>query len=306
MLSWTGPHCAIIDYIAGESGQTSLISRLLVNGTGVIMTGNDATFVGSIPTLYEQYLGPLLFQPYAEDISARVAELKPGKVLETAAGTGIVTRALAQSLPQTVEIVATDLNQAMLDHAATLLQAPNVRWKQADAQALPFEDASFDAVVCQFGVMFFPDKQQGYREAHRVLKPGGRFVFNVWGRLEDNEFSHCVSQAVAALFPDNPPRFLERTPYGYFDPDVITAELQRVGFGRVEIEAVEKVSRAASAREPAIGFCQGTPLRSEIETRDASRLSEVTDTAAETIAARFGPTAVQGRMLAYVMVGYHL
>lgn len=270
------------------------------------MTGNDASFMGAIPALYERYLGPLFFQPYAEDIVARVGTLEHGKLLETAAGTGIVTRALARSLPRTVEIVATDLNQAMLDYATTLLHAPQARWRRADAQDLPFADASFEAVVCQFGVMFLPDKQRGYREALRVLKPGGRFVFNVWGRLEDNEISHTVAQAVAALFPDNPPRFMERTPFGYSDTDVIRAELQRAGFGRVEIDAVEKVSRAASAHEPAIGLCQGTPLRNEIEARDPSRLGEATDKAANAVAARFGPSAVQGRMLAYAITGHRV
>ncbi len=268
------------------------------------MTGNDASFMGAIPALYERYLGPLFFQPYAEDIAARVGTLERSRVLEIAAGTGIVTRTLARSLPRTGEIVATDLNQAMLDYAATLLHAPQVRWQQADAQELPFEDASFEAVVCQFGVMFLPDKQRGYREALRVLEPGGRFVFNTWGRLEDNEISRTVAQAVAALFPDNPPRFIERTPHGYFDTDVVRAELERAGFERVEIDTVEKVSRAASAHEPAIGLCQGTPLRNEIEARDPSRLGEATDKAAEAVAARFGPSAVRGRMLAYVIVGH--
>ena len=270
------------------------------------MTGGDASFAGAIPALYEQYLGPVFFRPYAEDIATRVGTLERGRVLETAAGTGIVTRALAQSLPRSVEIVATDLNQAMLDYAATIFQDLRVRWRQADAQELPFEDASFEAVVCQFGVMFLPDKRRGYREALRVLKPGGRFVFNVWGRIEDNEITHRVTQAVASLFPDDPPRFFERTPHGYFDSDVIREEMQRAGFGQIEVETVEKASRAASAREPAIGLCQGSPLRNEIEARDPSRLGEATDKAAEAVAARFGQGAVQGRMLAYVITGHRL
>ena len=139
------------------------------------MTASDAAFAGSIPALYEQYLGSLLFQPFAEDMAGRLRDVTSGRVLETAAGTGIVTRALVKVLPPQVEIIATDLNQAMLDLAQTKLQAPNVTWRQTNAQTLPFEDSSFDAVVCQFGVMFFPDKQAAFREALRVLKPGGRF-----------------------------------------------------------------------------------------------------------------------------------
>jgi ubiquinone/menaquinone biosynthesis C-methylase UbiE len=264
------------------------------------MSATDATFAGSIPATYEQYLGPLLFEPYAEDLAERCRDLR-GRILETAAGTGIATRALAQSLPPSVEIIATDLNQAMLDLAATRLRAPNVRWQQADAQAPPFEDAAFDAVVCQFGVMFLPDKLKGYQEALRVLKPGGRFTFNIWNSLAANEISRCVADAVAALFPDDPPRFLERTPYGHSDADLIRDHLEQTGFVQIDIEAVEKISRAPSPWEPAIGLCQGTPLRSEIEARDPSQLHEATDKAAQAIAARFGQSAVEGRMRAYVI-----
>jgi ubiquinone/menaquinone biosynthesis C-methylase UbiE len=273
-------------------------------GLEEIMSATDATFAGSIPALYERYLGPLLFQPYAVNLADRLRDIRQGRILETAAGTGIATRAMAEALPSAVEIVATDLNQAMLDLAATRLQAPNVKWQQADAQALPFEDAQFEAVVCQFGVMFLPNKQAAYREALRVLKPGGRFVFNVWDRLDANPISQIVSDTVARQFPDNPPRFLERTPFGYSDPDLIRDELREAGFERVEIEPVEKISRAPSPREPAIGLCQGTPLRSEIEARAPDRLEQVTDKAAEAIAAQFGPSSIENQMRAYVATAW--
>jgi ubiquinone/menaquinone biosynthesis C-methylase UbiE len=265
------------------------------------MGSTDAAFAGSIPSLYEQYLGPLLFEPYAEETAGRLRGLTQGRILETAAGTGIVTRAMVGALPPAVEIVATDLNQAMLDLAATRLQAPQVTWRQADAQALPFEDAAFDAVVCQFGVMFFPDKGAGYREALRVLKPGGRFLCVVWDRLEANPVSKAVSDAVARLFPDDPPRFFERVPFGYADPDRIRGELRQAGFEDAAIETVEKVSHAPSPREPATGLCQGTPLRGEIEARAPGRLDEITAKAAEALAARFGPASVENRMSALVV-----
>ena len=265
------------------------------------MGATDAAFAGSIPSLYEQYLGPLLFGPYAEETASRLRGLTRGRILETAAGTGIVTRAMVEALPADVGIMATDLNQAMLDLAATRLQASNVSWRQADAQALPFEDAAFDAVVCQFGVMFFPDKAAGYREALRVLKPGGRFLFVVWNRLEANPVSKTVSDTVAQLFPDDPPRFFQRVPFGYFDPDRIRGELQQAGFEDAAIETVEKVSRAPSSREPAIGLCQGTPLRGEIETRAPGRLDEITGKVADAVAAQFGPSSVENRMSALVV-----
>jgi ubiquinone/menaquinone biosynthesis C-methylase UbiE len=262
----------------------------------------DTTFAGSIPAIYDRYLGPLIFQPYAADLAQRLAGMTAGNVLEIAAGTGIVTRALARALPDAIAIVATDLNQPMLDFAAAQPGAERVTWRQADALALPFEDEHFDAVVCQFGVMFFPDKSTAYREARRVLKPGGRFVFNVWDRIEDNEIPDAVTEAVAALFPHDPPRFLARTPHGYHDVARIRDDLRVAGFENIKIETVERRSRASSHRDPAIGYCQGTPLRNEIETRDKSRLDQATDAAAGAIAARFGSGPVDGKIQAHVII----
>jgi ubiquinone/menaquinone biosynthesis C-methylase UbiE len=261
----------------------------------------DTTFAGSIPAIYDRYLGPLIFEPYAVDLAERLAGMTTGSVLETAAGTGIVARALARALPETVSIVATDLNQPMLDSAAAQEGSARVTWQQADAQSLPFKDQSFDAVVCQFGVMFFPDKRAAYREALRVLKPGGRFLFNVWDRIEDNEFPHIVTEALAAVFPQDPPRFLARTPHGYHDTTTIRDDVRAAGFTHIEIDTIERRSRAPSPRHPAIGFCQGTPLRNEIEARDKSRLEEATDAAAKAIAARCGAGGVDGKIQAHVI-----
>ena len=208
------------------------------------MKETDKLFAGSIPEFYDRYLGPLIFAPYADDLAARVARLAPKRVLETAAGTGIATRALAQALPETASIVATDLNPAMIDFAAAKTKARNVSWRQADALALPFEDGAFDAVACQFGVMFFPDKRAGYREALRVLAPGGRFVFSVWDRIEDNEVPRIVTDAVAALFPGDPPRFLARTPHGHHD----TAPSATISPWPASAASTSRPSRSAAAR----------------------------------------------------------
>jgi ubiquinone/menaquinone biosynthesis C-methylase UbiE len=260
----------------------------------------DAVFSGSIPSLYDKYLGPLIFEPYAQDLANRLSALKVARVLETAAGTGIVTRALERALSPGGSIVATDLNQPMLDHAAERLPSSRVSWQQAEAQALPFPDGAFDAVICQFGVMFFPDKQKAYREARRVLKPGGHFIFNVWDKIEHNEFADLVTAAVADMFANDPPRFLARTPHGYHDQQAVIAELRSAGFTGIAVEALTRRSVAPTCRHPAIGFCQGTPLRNEIEARDANRLAEATEAAAARIGARFGNGPVDGMMQAHV------
>lgn len=265
------------------------------------MVAKDAVFSGSIPALYERYLGGLLFRPYAEDLARRLADLASGSVLETAAGTGIVTEALARALPAAVSITASDLNQPMLDHAAAKPGMARVIWRQADALALPFPEGSFDAVVCQFGAMFFPDRPAAFRQARRVLKPGGRFILNVWDDLAHNPVPDVVHQAIARRYPKDPPQFLVRTPHGYHDAERIRADLRAAGFASVVVETVALPSRAASSRDPAIGFCQGTPLRAEIEARDPSGIAAATDAAAAAALARFGDGALDATMQAHVV-----
>lgn len=264
--------------------------------------GIDTAFVGSVPQVYEQYLVPLIFEPYAADLALRAARQEPSRVLETAAGTGVVTRHLAKALPREVSIVATDLNQAMLDQAAAVGTDRPVEWRQADALRLPFPDGSFDAVVCQFGVMFFPDKARAFAEARRVLRPGGRFIFNVWDRIDHNDFADTVTRALGTLFPDDPPRFLARVPHGYHDPSVVARDLAQGGFTQPpQVVTLPARSRASSPRIPAVAYCQGTPLRGEIEARDPARLIESTDLAASAIAQRFGSDAVDGKIQAQIV-----
>jgi SAM-dependent methyltransferase len=265
-------------------------------------TATDKIFAGSIPKLYESHLVPLIFQPYADDLARRLASRPLRRVLEIAAGTGVVTRALVSALSDRVAIVATDLNQAMLDQAVTTGIRRPVEWRQADAMQLPFADGEFDAVACQFGAMFFPDKAKAFSEARRVLRPGGVFIFNVWDRIEENEFAHAVTAALETVFPEDPPHFLARTPHGYHDRVTIERDLAQGGFGAPpEIVTVAARSRADSARVPAVAYCQGTPLRNEIEARDATRLAEATDVAGQAIARRFGDGAVEGKIQAHVV-----
>jgi len=262
----------------------------------------DKVFAGSIPQLYDTHLVPLLFEHYAQDLAGRLAGRPCSRLLEIAAGTGAATRALAASLPADVGIVATDLNPAMIERAAAVGTARPVEWRVADAMTLPFTDGAFDTVVCQFGAMFFPDKAKAFAEVRRVLRSGGLFVFSVWDRIDDNEFADVVTAAVAALFPADPPRFLARTPHGYHDAAAIERDLASGGFAAApRIETLSARSRAASPRIPAIAYCHGTPLRNEIESRDAACLDATTDAAAAAIGARFGSGTVDGRTQAHVV-----
>ena len=263
------------------------------------MVSTDAAFAGSIPEFYDRCLGPFLFEPYAADLAERAAALGPNRILETAAGTGIVTAALAAALPD-AEIVATDLNPDMLRVAAGKLASPRVSFAPADAQSLPFPDEGFDLVLCQFGAMFFPDRVAAYREARRVLRPGGAFLFNVWDRLEANPASLAVAEAVAALFPADPPSFLARVPFGYHDKARIEADLRSAGFAEVAAETVGKRSRG-SARELAPGLCQGSPLRAEIEARAPDRLDEATEAALAALVRRHGDP-VDAPMSAHIII----
>lgn len=265
------------------------------------MVTTDSHFAGSIPEFYDRLMVPLIFEPYANDLAERIARAHPQDVLEIAAGTGALTRAIVAKLASPTRIVAADLNQPMLDYAATRLPQDRVTWRQADALALPFEDHTFDVVACQFGVMFFPDKVRGFSEARRVLKPRGHFMFNVWDRISENEFSDIITRELTAFFPHDPPLFMARTPHGYHDAETIREDLSAAGFANISIETVAHVSRAASPRDAAIAYCQGTPVRNEIEARDASRLEDATNAAADALARRFGNGAVEGRIRAHAI-----
>ncbi|MEH2513194.1 ubiquinone/menaquinone biosynthesis C-methylase UbiE [Nitrobacteraceae bacterium AZCC 1564] len=265
------------------------------------MAATDTGFAGSIPEIYDRFLVPLIFEPYARDLAGRIARAEPNDVLETAAGTGVLTRAIDAMLPPHTRIVATDLNQPMLDYAAPRSQQDRITWRQADALALPFEDQTFDVVACQFGVMFLSDKVKGFSEARRVARPRGYFMFNVWDRISDNEFADVITEALAPLFPQDPPLFMARIPHGYHDGWKIREDLTAAGFANMSIETINHVSKAASPRDAAIAYCQGTPLRNEIEARDASRLEDATEAAAQALARRFGNGPIEGRIRAHVI-----
>lgn len=260
---------------------------------------SEATFSGSVPENYERYLVPLIFEDYAADLAARVAVPAGGQVLELACGTGVVTRHLLAHLPADAHMTVTDLQEAMIDQARSIVgSSPRITYRQADAAALPFADDFYEAVICQFGVMFLPDKSAGYGEAARVLKPGGQFVFNVWDSLERNGHARAVHDTLAELFPDDPPRFLEG-PYGYFDLYEIKNALLASGFGDIAISVQPRTSEAASSREVALAYIAGSPLATQLAGMAPPSESEVLESVERAIAKEFGDAPSRAPMEAF-------
>jgi len=267
------------------------------------MPAENVAFVGSIPENYDRYLGPVLFEPYAQDLVERVKVPEGGRLLEIACGTGIVTRHLRNRLPPSVKIVATDLNEAMITYARQKFRPDeNVEWKPTDALDLPFGDESFDAVVCQFGLMFFPDKQLGVSEAFRVLKPGGQYIFSVWDAIERVDLAKATETVIKQFFPDNPPDFYD-IPFSFHEQDRLRSVLTTAGFREITIEAVPFPCVSASARAAAHGLIHGNPVISAINERDPAKAPEIEAALAEKIAAQFGAAPVEARMQAIVCTG---
>jgi ubiquinone/menaquinone biosynthesis C-methylase UbiE len=252
-----------------------------------------------VPENYDRYLGPMFFEPYAEDLAARVRLTDNMRVLEVACGTGIVTRRLRERIPAGSKLVASDLSEPMLAYARGKLGPElDVEWRQADAAALPFDDASFDVVVCQFGLMFVPDKAAALREAHRVLVPGGQLLANVWDSLANNEFAELAHTTVMSFFPADPPRFYE-TPFGFSDVQAIQTLLEDAGFKEVTVRPVDLPCVSPSASAAAKGLVQGAPLTIQITERKGDT-EAITAAVAEALRARFGDAPARGRMRALI------
>jgi SAM-dependent methyltransferase len=249
---------------------------------------SDSRYIGSVPELYHRCLGPVMFEPYAEELASRLELPNDGRLLEVACGTGIATRRLLGALPPGARFVATDLNEPMLTRARAHVPAdPRLTFAVADAQALPFDAATFDALVCQFGMMFLPDKPRALREFRRVLKPGGRLLFSVWGTLDDNPYARIAHQAVGRFFPSDPPTFFATT-FGWNDPAVIRDMLTAAGFSDVAIAAVDKVGIAPSASNFAAGLVRGYPIAIVLQERGIANVESVETAVAEALAAELG------------------
>jgi SAM-dependent methyltransferase len=249
----------------------------------------------SVFDVYDDLLVPLCFQAHADDLAARLRGLRDAAVLVIACGTGVDTRALADALPASVTITATDLVPGMVERAQRRGTSRPVDWDVADATGLPYEDESFDVVVCQFGAMFFPDKAAAFRESARVLRPDGRFEVSVWDRLDANDFASAVAAAMRETFPDDPPAFLDRMPYSYHDADRLSDDLAGAGFAvPAGIEQVGHTALAGSSDLVAGAFCGGTPLRDQLRAGGPDRLPAALAAASSVVAERFGAAEPSG------------
>lgn len=264
------------------------------------MSESQAAFTGSVPENYDRFLGPALFEPYGAEIVARIGDKDCHSLLEIACGTGIVTQKLASGLPQNARLIATDLSQPMIDYASRrLADQPRIEWQTADATQLPFGDQSFDIVVCQFGFMFVPDKAAAFGEAHRVLKPGGTLLFNVWDKLEHNDFCRIAHETVLSFYKDDPPLFFE-VPFGFHRVDVIRALVDEAGFHDVQLEHLDRPSVSATARDAATGLVQGTPVSVAVRERAPADIPILTDAVATALSQKCGDAPCRGVMRAVV------
>jgi len=269
------------------------------------MAESHSAFTGAIPQLYEKYLGPLIFNEYAADLASRITIPAGGLLLETAAGTGMATRKLRDSIPQDVRIVATDINEDMLSVAKEKFDSnEGIEFKVANALSLPFDDDTFGAVVCQFSVMFFPDKLLALQEAARVLKPGGKFYFNIWDSFEHNHLIQTVNQTIAEILPENTPDFFN-VPYGYYEIDVIKNLLFEAGFTGIEISVLPRMSAAEEARDVAMGYVMGTPVRLQIEKYSQNSLFKIVDEVEHAIGKKFGYKTIKAKMQALVFTAHY-
>ena len=261
---------------------------------------SDTDFPGTVPEKYDRYLGPLLFEPFAEDLADRISGKKYKEVLELACGTGRVTRHLKKVLPKEAKLVATDRHADMIKVAADSLPNENINWQTADAQQLMFPDESFDLVVCQFGLMFVPDKKKALSETYRVLKRGGKFLFNTWDKIENNGVIYLGNQIICSYFPENPPSFY-RVPFSLCQPDQLETWLTAAGFKHIKVTPVEKEGISPSAKEAAVGIVEGNPIHDRIIEKDPKLVDVIRTAVEQKISEEFGSSPLKSPLRAWVI-----
>lgn len=257
-------------------------------------------FSGNIPRYYDSGLGPLFFEPFSKHLGARIAERSPDAVLELACGTGRLTRRMMEGLPAGARVVATDVNPAMLQFAQQAIADPRIEWGVVDAVELPYPDAHFDLVVAQFGVMFYADRTKAYRQALRVLRPGGRLLFTCWNALEANPVAKLTQDVVKHFFPVDTPAFYT-IPFAYHDRAVIREEVLSAGFARVDLELASLEGRSPGAHEAAIGLLEGSPIHTAIMDRDPDALPAMRDLLRANLTAAYGKGELHVPLSAWIV-----
>lgn len=261
----------------------------------------NAVFAGTIPANYEKYLGPFLFEPYALDLVSRLQDKKYPQILELACGTGRVTAHLAKSVKHD-SLTATDLNPDMIEVGKKIVGNKNIKWQPADALELPFDDNSFDAVVCQFGIMFFPDKLKGLQEAHRVLKPGGKIIFNTWDNVENNPAIHEGRKIIESYFGDDPPVFYN-VPFSIHDENELQTIMKDAGFKNIKTSLVKKDGISDRAADLAIGMVEGNPIFLSITEKDPSLIEPIEKHVEKVLAEKFGDKPLKSKLQAWICEG---
>lgn len=258
----------------------------------------NAAFAGAIPDKYDQYLGPLLFEPYALDMVSGMKKEGVSSVLELACGTGRVTQYLPKHFGPGVSITATDLNPDMIAVATRKIK-DDIKWRPADMQELPFAADSFDLALCQYGLMFVPDKAKAIREVARVLKKGSVFHFNTWDKIENNGIPRISRQIVTEFFNGTPPNFYF-VPFSMFDPEAIKKLMLENGFSKVEISLIKKEGISNTALEAATGMIEGNPVAKEIRDKDPNAVPDVIEKVRKEIAIQYGDNPVRCPLQAWV------
>ena len=248
---------------------------------------------------YDRYLAPFLFEPFAQDLSSRITSANYRDVLELACGTGRVTRHLRKVLPEQTKLVATDLHPDMIRIASEQLLNENINWQTADAQQLSFPDESFDLVVCQFGLMFMQDRMKALSEVHRVLRPGGKFIFNTWDKIENNGAIYLGNQIICSYFPENTPSSY-RVPFSMHQPDLLETNLVAAGFKNIKVSGVEKEGLSPSAKDAAIGIVEGNRIYYHIMKKDPNLVEVIRNAVEQKIAEAYGDHPLKTSLKAWV------